>query len=289
MKVWFLKKYGDMKKFESFYNEYKNESELNEGFKETLINSLMALFSMGAAVYEGNYILNFLNKQPAPIEQKIEALNTIKNQTTNQKLKNAIADTVEKINQPTQKIKQDISGEKSKILNIALKFILPNEILGNDIDNKINDKIMTPYLDDAGYWTVGVGHLIGDEKNKNSWIQNRKKQGKPITLSRKEATEQFKQDLEKHYNLAQKKFQKQWYKFPDQLKVSLIDISFRGDLESPDRGDFNFVNLIKQGNYKKAASEYLDHAEYKTRNTKKTKDGVVKRMNRNASIISNVI
>jgi GH24 family phage-related lysozyme (muramidase) len=276
-----------MKKFESFYNEYKNESELNEAFKENLINSLMALFSMGAAVYEGNYIINVLNKQPAPIEQKIEALNTIKNKTTDQKLKNAIEDVVEKINQPAQKLKQDISGEKSKILNLAVKFTLPNEILGNDIGNKINDKIMTPYLDDAGYWTVGVGHLIGSEKNKNSWIQNRKAQNKSITLSRKEAVEQFKQDLEKHYNLVEKKFQTQWYKFPDQLKVALIDISFRGDLENPNKGDFNFINLIKQQNYKKAASEYLDHTEYKTRNAKKTKDGVVKRMNRNADIIAN--
>lgn len=277
-----------MKKFESFYNEYKNESELNEGFKETLINSLMALFSMGATVYEGDYILNVLNKQPAPIEQKVEALNIIKNKTVNQKLKNAIDDVVKKINQPAQKIKQDISGEKSKILNLSVKYTLPNEILGNDINDKINDKIMTPYLDDVGYWTVGVGHLIGSEKNKNSWIQNRKKQQKSITLSRKEAIEQFKQDLEKHYKLVQKKFQTQWYDFPDQLKVALIDISFRGDLENPNKGDFNFVNLIKQGNYKKAASEYLDHTEYKTRNLKKTKDGVVKRMNKNASIISKV-
>jgi len=276
-----------MKKFESFYNEYKNESELNEGFKENLINSLMALFSMGATMYEGDYILNVLNKQPAPMEQKVEALNTIKNQTTNQKLKNAIANAVEKINQPAQKLKQDISGEKSKILNLAVKFTLPNEILGNNIDDKINDEIMTPYLDDAGYWTVGVGHLIGSEKNKNSWIQNRKAQNKSITLSRKEAVEQFKQDLEKHYNLVEKKFQTQWYKFPDQLKVALIDISFRGDLENPNKGDFNFINLIKQQNYKKAASEYLDHTEYKTRNAKKTKDGVVKRMNRNADIIAN--
>jgi GH24 family phage-related lysozyme (muramidase) len=276
-----------MKKFESFYNEYKNESELNEGFKENLINSLMALFSMGATMYEGDYILNVLNKQPAPMEQKVEALNTIKNQTTDQKLKNAIEDVVEKINQPAQKLKQDISGEKSKILNLVVKFTLPNEILGNDIGNKINDKIMTPYLDDAGYWTVGVGHLIGSEKNKNSWIQNRKAQNKSITLSRKEAVEQFKQDLEKHYNLVEKKFQTQWYKFPDQLKVALIDISFRGDLENPNKGDFNFINLIKQQNYKKAASEYLDHTEYKTRNAKKTKDGVVKRMNRNADIIAN--
>lgn len=276
-----------MEKFESFYNDYTNNLELNEGFKESLINSLMALFSLGAAVYEGNYILNFLNKQPAPIEQKIEALNQIKNQTSNQKLKNAVQDTIEKINQPAQKVKENISGEKSKILNIAVKFTLPNEILGTNIYDKLNDEFMSPYLDDKGYWTIGVGHLLGSDADKNSWIKNRLKQGKSSTLSRPEALDQFKKDLEKHYNLAYKKFQKQWHKFPDELKAVLIDISFRGDLESKTAGDFNFVNLIKQENYKKAAVEYLDHTEYKERKNKKKPDGVVKRMNRNAGIISN--
>lgn len=276
----------NMKNFESFYNQYANESELNEGFKETLINSLLALFSMGAAVYEGNYILNFLNKQPAPLEQKIEALNTIKGKTTDQKIKNAVNDAIEKINQPAQKVKQDISKEKSRVLDLAVKLTLPSEILGNDIYDKINDEFMTPYLDDKGYWTVGVGHLIGSEAKKNSWIQNRIKQGKSATLTRKEALAQFKQDLEKHYNLAQKKFQKEWYKFPNELRAVLVDISFRGDLEKPGVGDFAFIELIKQKKYRQAAKEYLNHAEYKSRNVKKSKDGVVKRMERNAKIIS---
>jgi GH24 family phage-related lysozyme (muramidase) len=276
-----------MEKFESFYNDYTNNLELNEGFKESLINSLMALFSLGAAVYEGNYILNFLNKQPAPIEQKIEALNQIKNQTSNQKLKNAVQDTIEKINQPAQKVKENISGEKSKILNLAVKFTLPNEILGTNIYDKLNDEFMSPYLDDKGYWTIGVGHLLGSDADKNYWIKNRLKQGKSSTLSRPEALDQFKKDLEKHYNLAYKKFQKQWHKFPDELKAVLIDISFRGDLEKKGLGDFAFVELLKQGKYKQAAKEYLDHTEYKSRMKKDKPDGVVKRMNRNAGIISN--
>ena len=278
-----------MKNFENFYENYKNDSELNEGFKENLINSLMALFSMGAAVYEGNYVLNFLNKQPAPIEQKVEALNQIKDQTTNQKIKNAVDDAIQKINQPAQKIKQNISGEKSKILDIAVKLTLPSEILGMNIYDKQNDRFMKPYLDDKGYWTIGVGHLLGSEAKKNFWVQNRIKQGKSTTLSRPEALTQFKQDLEKHYNLAQRKFQKEWHKFPDELKAVLVDISFRGDLEKKGLGDFAFVELLKLGKYKQAAKEYLDHTEYKSRMEKNKPDGVVKRMNRNAKIISNAI
>lgn len=275
-----------MEKFESFYNDYTNNLELNEGFKENLINSLMALFSIGAAVYEGNYVLNFLNKQTAPIEQKVEALNQIKDQTTNQKIKNAVDDAIQKINQPAQKIKQNISGEKSKILDIAVKLTLPSEILGMNIYDKQNDRFMKPYLDDKGYWTIGVGHLLGSEAKKNFWVQNRIKQGKSTTLSRPEALAQFKQDLEKHYNLAQRKFQKEWYKFPDELKAVLVDISFRGDLEKPGVVDFAFIDLIKRGQYKQAAREYLDHTEYKQRKSKKKPDGVVKRMNRNANIIA---
>jgi GH24 family phage-related lysozyme (muramidase) len=277
---------GNMKSFENFYENYTNESELNEGFKENLINSLLALFSMGAAVYEGNYVLNFLNNQPAPMEQKIDALNQVKDQTDNIKIKKAVDDAIQKINQPAQKIKQNITGEKSKILDLAVKLTLPSEILGTNIYDKVNDSFMRPYLDDKGYWTIGVGHLLGSEAKKNFWIQNRAKQGKSATLSRPEALAQFKQDLEKHHNLAQKKFQKEWHKFPNELKAVLVDISFRGDLEKKGLGDFAFVELLKQGKYKQAAKEYLDHTEYKSRMKKDKPDGVVKRMNRNAAIIS---
>lgn len=280
-----------MENFETFYNQRAAQFELNEGFKESLINSLLALFSMGAAVYEGNYILNFLNKQPAPLEQKIEALNTIKDKTTDQKFKKAANNAIQILTKSAHNVKQDISNDKSRILDLAVDFTLPNEILGNDIHDKANDKFMRPYLDDVNNWTVGVGHLIGDgsDSDKNKWIENRKNQGKSIVLSRQEAKNQFKQDLEKHYRLAQQKFQNEWNKFPDDLKITLIDISFRGDLQKTKGGDFNFVNLIKKGNYKKAAKEYLDHTEYKQRKGKRNlNDGVVKRMNRNATIISSV-
>ena len=46
-----------------------------------------------------------------------------------------------------------------------------------------------------------------------------------------------------------------------------------------------WVSLLKQGKNKAAANEYLDHKEYKKRKSR-GRDGVVKRMERNAGILS---
>ena len=131
--------------------------------------------------------------------------------------------------------------------------------------------------------------MLGSTENKNAWVQERLNQGKGDKLSRKEALDLFRQDLNKHQRLAQSKFQKEWNRFPEKLKAVLIDISFRGDLEKSGPGDFSFVNLIKRGKLKQAGNEYLDHTEYKKRISKRNSDGVVKRMNRNAAIISGSI
>ena len=61
----------------------------------------------------------------------------------------------------------------------------------------------------------------------------------------------------------------------------LVDISYRGDLLP----DMDWVKLLQQGKNREAANEYLDHEEYKNRK-KKGSDGVVKRMERNAGILT---
>ena len=48
----------------------------------------------------------------------------------------------------------------------------------------------------------------------------------------------------------------------------------------------NWVKLLQQGKNIAAANEYLDHKEYKRRKSK-GRDGVVKRMERNAGILAN--
>ena len=67
----------------------------------------------------------------------------------------------------------------------------------------------------------------------------------------------------------------------DQQAAVLLDISYRGDLLPK----MNWVKLLQKGENIKAANEYLDHKEYKRRK-KNGRDGVVKRMERNAEILA---
>jgi hypothetical protein len=68
----------------------------------------------------------------------------------------------------------------------------------------------------------------------------------------------------------------------DQQAAVLLDISYRGDLLP----GMDWVELLQKGENVKAANEYLDHKEYKRRKAK-GRDGVVKRMERNAGILAN--
>jgi len=67
----------------------------------------------------------------------------------------------------------------------------------------------------------------------------------------------------------------------DQQAAVLLDISYRGDLLP----DMDWVELLQKGENVKAANKYLDHQEYKKRK-KRGRDGVVKRMERNAGILA---
>jgi hypothetical protein len=112
------------------------------------------------------------------------------------------------------------------------------------------------------------------------------KNGSSISID--QLLKMFNNDVQKHVNIAKNKFKDQWDEFSPDLKMTLADISFRGDLLNPkSKDDFNFVKQIKNRKFKEAAVTYLDHKEYKNRLAKGGKDGVVARMNRNAKYIAN--
>ena len=67
----------------------------------------------------------------------------------------------------------------------------------------------------------------------------------------------------------------------DTQAAVVVDISYRGDLLP----EMDWVELLQQGKNTEAADEYLDHKEYKKRKGS-GRDGVVKRMERNASILA---
>ena len=127
-------------------------------------------------------------------------------------------------------------------------------------------------------YTIGIGHKIGDGSKaaKNKWV---KKYGHSI--SPKFAEKLFDKQLNRHLDRVKGIFGLTFNDFTDSQSAVLIDISYRGDLLP----DMEWVNLLKRGKNIEAANEYLDHQEYKKRK-KRGRDGVVKRMERNAGLLT---
>ena len=249
-------------------------STFDEGVKEIM----MSLFSMGAMAYEADYIAKQMEQRPEPIEQKIEAFSHVKKVKPNISFDQAYRKLMDFYQIPPEQNNQsDIS------VNEIANYIIPSEIIGNNLNSPENKKFFTPYKDDVGLWTIGIGHLIGNgsDRDKNIFVS---KNGN--TLTSRHITALFRKDLNKHVNNAKSKFPNHWELFTPNLKKVLVDISYRGDLFDPkSKSDFDFVRSIKNNNFKRAAAQYLDHTEYKQRISKKY-DGVVKRMNRNSRIIA---
>jgi GH24 family phage-related lysozyme (muramidase) len=243
--------------------------QFDEGVKEILLT----LFSLGASMYEANYILDLLDKRPEPIIQKIESLKQAIDKIDSPKFDAAATDAANKLSQ------QKPSVSKEDYINLAAKLIIPSEIYGGDINDPVNKQLLFPHLDDKGLWTIGIGHLMGDgsEAGKNKWINQN---GSRLTPS--QAMTLFKKDLHKHALKARNILGAAVFdKLTPQRKAVVVDIAYRGDLKP----QFRFVQHLKSGKYDLAASEYLDHTEYKSRLKDGGSDGVVKRMNRNANII----
>ena len=131
--------------------------------------------------------------------------------------------------------------------------------------------------------------MIGDGSldDKKAFDKARAKKGLSSTISRKEALNLFNQDVSKRIPTVEDIFIELWPNMSTGLKAVLVDIEYRGDLQSKGEGEFEWVELLKAGKYKEASQKYLDHKEYKKRLKKKPKgDGVIKRMKRNARIIA---
>lgn len=249
--------------------------QFDEGVKEILL----VLLNLGAGVYEANYLLNLLNDRPEPIEQKIEGLRQAEDRIDSKKFDVAATQAIQKL---SQQKKQPIKAQQStpnNYLDLAVKLIIPSEIHGTDIKAPANKRFHSPYLDDRGLWTIGIGHLIGDGStaSKNAWVA---KHGSTLTTN--QVMSLFRQDVQKHAKKAESIVGADVFKkLSPHRKAVLVDIAYRGDLKP----DFDFVNHIRKGKFDKAALAYLDHTEYKTRKQLGGSDGVVRRMNRNASII----
>ena len=264
--------------------------QFDEGMKEILLG----LIAVGTAPYSAQKIEDILNSDPAPIEQKIDALKVadkyIEAPSFERAAKKVFKQYSAELDQiedtppepvkvkPNRKI-EDTPPERSEsqIKSLASNLIKPSEIYGTDIGDPRNKKFLRPYTDDVGIYTIGIGHKIGDgsKSAKNKWV---KRYGNSI--SPQFAEKLFDKQLSFHLDRVKDIFEID--NLSNEQAAVLVDISYRGDLLPK----MQWVDLLKKGKNKAAANEYLDHKEYKRRKAK-GRDGVVKRMERNANILAN--
>ena len=257
---------------------------------------VLGLVAIGTAPYSASKIEDVFAKEPVPIEQKIDALEVADDILSSSNFHKAAEEYIQRLHAefkredtpPEPKARkatktrpiEDIPPDKSdsQIKAIASTLIKPVEIYGTDISNSRNKRFLRPYKDDIGIYTIGIGHKIGDGSKaaKNKWV---KKHGHSI--SPKFAEKLFDNQLDLHLDRVKGIFGLTFNDFTDSQSAVLIDISYRGDL----RPGMDWVELLQRGKNIEAANEYLDHKEYKKRK-KRGKDGVVKRMERNAGILT---
>lgn len=127
------------------------------------------------------------------------------------------------------------------------------------------------YKDSKGLNTIGIGHLVLDEELPLY-------QGK--TLTEKEVLDLFVKDSQIKLQRARRIFPK-FDSYSDDLKVALLNGVFRGEFKA----GHDAVKLINRGQWKKAAEEYLDNAEYKNA-VEENNAGVRPRMEFNAKVIA---
>ena len=251
---------------------------------------VLGLIAIGTAPYSASKIEDVFAKEPVPIEQKIDALEVADDIIKSSNFHRAVEEYIQRLQKgdsdPEQKDTkinpiQDIPPDKSdsQIKAIASTLIKPVEIYGTDISDPRNKTFLRPYKDDTGIYTIGIGYKIGDGSKaaKNKWV---KKYGHTITP--KFAEKLFDKQLDYHLNRVKEIFGGTFNYFTYGQAAVLVDISYRGDLLP----DMDWVKLLQRGKNIEAANEYLDHEEYKKRK-KKGRDGVVKRMERNAGILAN--
>jgi len=267
------------------------QKQIDEGVKD-LVMALLATAASGVGL---KYSYDQFNASREPIEVKVQAVKQAKEISDDPQFDKTMDALLKKYKsaEPEKKPEKAILVKPNKrydpnpevSIEQFSKYIIPSEIYGNDLRDKSNRKFFKPYPDDVGLWTIGIGHLIGN----GSYSDMQKfvaKNGSSISIE--QLLKMFDVDVQKHVNIAKNKFKDQWEEFSPELKMALVDISFRGDLLKPkSKDDFNFVKQIKNRKFKDAAASYLDHTEYKARMAEGGKDGVVTRMNRNAKYIAN--
>jgi len=269
---------------------------VTQQFDESMKEIILGLIAIGTAPYSASKIESILDRDPAPLHQKINALHTADDLINSSNFHRAVEEYIQRHHAEVKKEDtppepatrkaaktgplEDIPPAKSdsQIRALAGDLIKPVEIYGTDISETRNKRFLRPYKDDTGVYTIGIGHKIGNGSRaaRNKWV---KKHGHSITPAFAEKL--FDNELNQHLDRVKGIFGLTYNDFSDGQAAVLVDISYRGDLLP----EMDWVELLQKGKNIEAANEYLDHEEYKKRK-KKRRDGVVKRMERNAGILA---
>ena len=199
---------------------------------------VLGLIAIGTAPYSASKIEDVLDRDPTPIEQKIDALEVADDIIKSSNFHRAVEEYIQRLQKadpdPEQKDTkidpvQDIPPDKSdsQIKAIASTLIKPVEIFGTDISDPRNKRFLRPYKDDTGVYTIGIGHKIGDGSKaaKNKWV---KKYGHTINPVFSEKL--FDKQLYYHLNRVKEIFGSTFNYFTYWQAGVLVDISYRGDL-----------------------------------------------------------
>lgn len=73
--------------------------------------------------------------------------------------------------------------------------------------------VLRPYRDGKGFWTIGVGHLIGER------LEN-------FSISKETAMQILREDIQTHLKEAQSVFGSQWNEFTEHQRLGILNMVF---------------------------------------------------------------
>jgi len=132
---------------------------VTQQFDESMKEIVLGLIAIGTAPYSASKIEDVLDRDPSPIEQKIDALEVADGILKSSNFHRAVDDYIQRLQTETEK--EDTSPEQedtkrnsvddippdksdSQIKGIASTLIKPVEIFGTDISDPRNKRFLRP-------------------------------------------------------------------------------------------------------------------------------------------------
>lgn len=162
---------------------------------------------------------------------------------------------------PSRKVKNVKSlNDVAKAMGVRLNFIKSLKVSEDGANYSVNKFHNNPYKDDAGVLTIGIGHAIQNNKDKQEII---KKYGS-LKLTNSQACELFASDLLKaEENLSTIIGKNNYDKMPQAMKEALLDMVFNKGNEIIKNTE-GLLYCLKNGKYEAAVNKFTNIKSVKT-------------------------